>query len=142
MRLTPYFAKARIRDLGSRRAEFGREAQHATRQGASRRALQTSLRVVTINVGGRGQRAGDLRDAERARTPLLALDLVKNVVFLEATRQGFDLLTICTRSYGGPQLDDEYWRVEVRQGRLFRPRAELFLMHWLGMKLRTGHPSH
>ncbi len=73
-------------------------------------------------------------------TPLLALDLVKNAVFHEASRRGLDVDTLY-REVWQPQLDEDYWRVEVRQGRLLRPRAELFLMHWLAMKLRTVVPA-
>jgi hypothetical protein len=65
---------------------------------------------------------------------------VKNAVFLDATRQNLNVDDL----YEGvwkPQLDDEYWREERRQGRLYRPRAELFLMHWLGMKLRRVIPA-
>ncbi len=59
-------------------------------------------------------------------TPLLALDLVKNAVFREAAKQSLDVDAL----YHGiwePQLDDDYWRVERRQGRLYRPIGELFL---------------
>src|SRR5206468_1411783 len=38
-------------------------------------------------------------------------------------------------------LDDNYWRKDKRQGRLYRPRADLFLMHWLAMKLRRTIPA-
>ena len=40
-----------------------------------------------------------------------------------------------------PQLDDDYWRQERRQGRLNRPIAELFLMHWLTMRLERLIPA-
>ncbi len=73
-------------------------------------------------------------------TPLLALDLVKNSVFLEAAKQTLDVDAL----YHGiwePQLDDDYWREARRQGRLNRPIGELFLMHWLAMKLRQVIPA-
>ena len=40
-----------------------------------------------------------------------------------------------------PQLDDDYWRQARRQGRLNRPIGELFLMHWLTMKLQRVIPA-
>ena len=46
-------------------------------------------------------------------TPLLALDLVKNAVFHEASRRGLDVDTLY-REVWQPQLDEDYWRVEVQ----------------------------
>lgn len=69
-------------------------------------------------------------------TPLLALDLVKNAVFSLVVRQVVEAIVDDLYSeVWQPELEQEYWRDEVRQGRLFRPRGELFLMHWLTMKL-------
>lgn len=73
-------------------------------------------------------------------TPLLALDLVKNAVFLEASRQSLDTDVLYEQIWR-PQLDDDYWRRERRQGRLNRPIADLFLMHWLTMKVRKLIPA-
>jgi hypothetical protein len=73
-------------------------------------------------------------------TPLLALDLVKNAAFHQAARQGRDTDTLYEQVWR-PQLDDGYWRQERRQGRLNRPIAELFLMHWLTMSLERLIPA-
>ena len=60
-------------------------------------------------------------------TPLEQSDLIKNFVLSrERDRQG-DI-------WGN--LDDGWWRREVRQGRLFRPRLDMLLNYWLAM--RTG----
>ena len=60
-------------------------------------------------------------------TPLEQSDLIKNFVLSrERDRQG-DI-------WG--ELDDGWWRSEVRQGRLFRPRLDMLLNYWLAM--RTG----
>jgi hypothetical protein len=73
-------------------------------------------------------------------TPLLALDLVKNAIFHQAARQECDTDALYDQIWR-PQLDDTYWRQERRQGRLNRPIAELFLMHWLTMKLERLIPA-
>ena len=73
-------------------------------------------------------------------TPLLALDLVKNAAFHQAARQGRDTDNLYEQVWQ-PQLDDDYWRQERRQGRLNRPIAELFLMHWLTMRLERLIPA-
>ena len=60
-------------------------------------------------------------------TPLEQSDLIKNFVLSqERDRQG-DI-------WGN--LDDGWWRMEVRQGRLYRPRLDMLLNYWLVM--RTG----
>jgi Protein of unknown function DUF262/Protein of unknown function (DUF1524) len=73
-------------------------------------------------------------------TELNALDLTKNAVFADAQRQQLDTDSIYLEVWQ-PQLDDQYWRQERRQGRLFRPTGELFLMHWLTMKTRDLVPA-
>ena len=73
-------------------------------------------------------------------TPLLALDLTKNALFAEAQRQHLDRDELYENVWR-PQLDDEYWREPRRQGRLFRPVGELFLMHWLTMRTSDLVPA-
>jgi Protein of unknown function (DUF1524) len=68
------------------------------------------------------------------------LDLVKNAVFHAAVRQGLNADELYHEVWK-PELDQRYWRTERRQGRLNRPRADLFLMHWLAMKLRQVIPA-
>ena len=73
-------------------------------------------------------------------TPLLALDLVKNSLFHSAARQGLDVDALHENVWQSA-FGDDYWREDQRQGRIFRPRAELFLMHWLAMKLQRPIPA-
>ncbi len=73
-------------------------------------------------------------------TPLLALDLVKNSVFREASRQDRDTDDLYDAVWK-PALEDDYWRADRRQGRLNRPVGEHFLMHWLAMKLERVIPA-
>ena len=68
------------------------------------------------------------------------MDLVKNAVFHRAQRDGADVDGL-NSSVWRPELGREYWRERVRQGRLRRPRAELFLMHWLTMRLAKTVPA-
>lgn len=92
------------------------------------------LKVVAITLEP-GDNAQVIFETLNARgTPLLALDLVKNAVFQEATRQKEQVDRLYDEDWK-PQLDDDYWRKERRQGRLKRARGELFLTYWLGMKL-------
>ena len=65
-------------------------------------------------------------------TPLLQSDLIKNMVLYEAevtskvnTSQAVACLWECSDGWG---------RKEIRQGRLLRPRIDIFLNHWLVMR--------
>ena len=66
-------------------------------------------------------------------TPLLAADLVKNLLFRTAIATGEDSTALYDQ-YWKP-LDGNEWRRMIRQGRLFRPRIDVFVMHWLTMTL-------
>jgi Protein of unknown function DUF262/Protein of unknown function (DUF1524) len=113
---------------------------HIARAKMLRVTLCDLLKVVSITLES-GDNAQIIFETLNARgTPLLALDLVKNAVFHEASRQGLPVDELYNDVWR-PQLDDDYWRERLRQGRLYRPRAELFLMHWLGMKLRGIVPA-
>jgi hypothetical protein len=105
-----------------------------------RTTLSDLLKVVSITLEP-GDNAQVIFETLNARgTPLLALDLVKNLVFHEAERQSLDVETLYFDVWE-PELDQAYWRTDQRQGRLNRPRADLFLMHWLAMKLHEVVPA-
>jgi hypothetical protein len=98
------------------------------------------LKVVSITLESDDNAQVIFETLNARGTPLLALDLVKNAVFLEAQRQNLETDALYEEVWR-PQLDDDYWRTERRQGRLNRPIGELFLMHWLTMKLRRVVPA-
>lgn len=67
--------------------------------------------------------------------PLLPSDLIRNFVFLEATRRREDVERLYKDYW---QHFDEYqdgdasfWKEDERQGRIFRPRIDLFMFHFL-----------
>jgi len=64
-------------------------------------------------------------------TPLLPSDLVKNFLFHRAQEEKSDVQFLY-ESYWEPfEKEDEFWRGEMRQGRIKRPRIDLFLQHYL-----------
>ncbi len=112
----------------------------AERHKMLRITLSSLLQVVSINLEP-GDNPQVIFETLNARgTPLLAMDLVKNAVFFGAQREKADVDRL-NHEVWEPQLGDKYWRKNVRQGRLNRPRAELFLMHWLAMKLGRIIPA-
>jgi hypothetical protein len=116
------------------------DEQLAERHEALRVVLSSLLQVVSINLEP-GDNAQVIFETLNARgTPLLAMDLVKNAVFYRADQAGAGV-DYLNSSVWEPELGQEYWRTPIRQGRLNRPRAELFLMHWLAMKLGRLVPA-
>lgn len=59
-------------------------------------------------------------------TPLLESDLIKNYVISKARQPDENGI------WG--KLDDSWWREEIRQGRLYRPRIDMLLNYWLAMR--------
>ncbi|WP_328718789.1 DUF262 domain-containing HNH endonuclease family protein [Streptomyces sp. NBC_00247] len=62
-------------------------------------------------------------------TPLQASDLVKNLIFQRAEEQALPVEELYRDLWA--QLETPDWRREVRQGRLKRPRLDVFLMQYL-----------
>lgn len=67
-------------------------------------------------------------------TPLLASDLIKNSILHRADMVGLNSDALYKKHWQG--FDEQWWRAEVRQGRLTRPRIDAYLNYWLTM--RTG----
>lgn len=66
-------------------------------------------------------------------TPLQASDLVKNLVFQKAEEQGLPVEELYRDVWA--KLETPDWRKEVRQGRLKRPRLDVFLTQYLTCEL-------
>ncbi len=73
-------------------------------------------------------------------TPLIALDLLKNAVFLKAERENADTDKLYA-NYWRPELDRDYWRDNRRTGRLFTKNGDLFLQYWLVAELVEPVPA-
>ncbi|MGO9177870.1 MAG: DUF262 domain-containing protein [Candidatus Limnocylindrales bacterium] len=91
------------------------------------------LIVVAIDLD-RGDDAQVIFETLTARgTPLLAADLIKNHVFQAGVAARADIDALYEK-YWQP-LDSDWWRAYVAQGRLFRPRLDVFINHWLSMRM-------
>ncbi|MHA7176152.1 DUF262 domain-containing protein [Arthrobacter sp. Sr24] len=90
--------------------------------------------VIELQPGDNPQGIFESLNAQGER--LLAIDLVKNNVFRRAKTYGLDLdkldVDVWQATFGQP-----WWRESTKQGRYLRPRAELFLMHWLTEKTNS-----
>ena len=89
-------------------------------------AATSMLQMVVIDLGPQDDPNLIFETLNARGTPLEQSDLIKNFVLSrERDRQG-DI-------WG--DLDDGWWRREVRQGRLFRPRVDMLLNYWLAMRM-------
>ena len=89
-------------------------------------AATSMLQMVVIDLGSQDDPNLIFETLNARGTRLEQSDLIKNFVLSEQRDQG-DV-------WGN--LDDGWWRMEVRQGRLLRPRLDMLLNYWLAM--RTG----
>lgn len=101
-------------------------------------ALRNALQVVEIDLQP-GDDAQVIFETLNARgEPLLPADLLRNFIFLRASRRGEPQETLYKQYWA--KFDDPFWRVEVKQGRLLRPRSDLFLQHFLASRLTVDIP--
>ncbi|WP_263365238.1 DUF262 domain-containing protein [Edaphobacter bradus] len=95
-------------------------------------ALKNSLRVVVIDLE-KDDDAQVIFETLNARgEPLLPADLLRNYIFLRAGRAQLNQEALYADYW--QKFDDFFWRQEVRQGRLRRPRSDLFIQHYLASK--------
>jgi uncharacterized protein with ParB-like and HNH nuclease domain len=95
-------------------------------------ALKNTLRVVVIDLE-KDDDAQVIFETLNARgEPLLPADLLRNYIFLRAAREGASQELLYEEYW--KRFDDPFWRQEVKQGRLFRPRSDLFIQHFLASK--------
>ncbi len=110
-------------------------------------ALQVALRdqllcvVIELEEGDDPQIIFETLNARGQ--PLLPSDLIRNLIFLEASRRKEDTDLLYER-YWSPfdtergtadrHGEERYWHQEVRQGRLTRPRIDLFMYHFITMQ--------
>ena len=90
-------------------------------------ATTSMLQMVVIDLGSQDDPNLIFETLNARGTPLEQSDLIKNFILSQERDRKGDI-------WGN--LDDGWWRTEVRQGRLFRPRLDMLLNYWLAM--RTG----
>lgn len=103
------------------------------------RALREHLKLVVIDLepGDNAQVIFETLNHRGSR--LLAADLVKNFLFQIAESQHTDVTALYRAHWR--DLDNDYWRQQVAQGRFYRPRIDVFLNYWLTMTLLREVPA-
>jgi hypothetical protein len=104
-------------------------------------ALKNAIQVVVIDLAPDDDAQVIFETLNARGAPLLPADLLRNFIFLRAARQGEPQEALYNEYWRG--FDDPFWRHEVRQGRLFRPRSDLFMQHFLASRQTVDIPiSH
>ncbi|MEZ5211347.1 DUF262 domain-containing protein [Gordonia sp. (in: high G+C Gram-positive bacteria)] len=103
--------------------------------------LLEHLELVVIDLG-EDDNAQVIFESLNARgTPLRASDLIKNALFRTLqSRRGTDVEALYTQYW--QQFETEYWREEIRVGRLHRPRLDIFVGYFLTVLLRREILAH
>jgi hypothetical protein len=101
-------------------------------------ALKNSLLIVVIDLTNDDDAQVIFETLNVRGEPLLPADLLRNYIFLRASRQGESQEDLYDKFWS--RFDDPFWRKEVRQGRLSRPRSDLFIQHLLASRLTVEIP--
>ncbi len=114
--------------------------KRAHRLSALTSTLRGLLRMVIIDLEPEDNAQVIFETLNARGTPLLASDLIKNLLLQEAERVGTAVEPLYDERW--KQFDSKDWRREVRQGRLYRPRIDTFLNYWLIMRTVREVPAH
>jgi Protein of unknown function DUF262/Protein of unknown function (DUF1524) len=109
------------------------------RLSALAQVLQQHLQIVAINLAASDDDQLIFETLNDRGTPLLAADLIKNYLFQKCEALGADVDSWSDVYW--KDFDEDWWRDQVAQGRLFRSRIDLFLQYWLTMRRREEIPS-
>lgn len=91
--------------------------------------LRNALMVVVIDLQKDDDPQVIFETLNARGAPLLPADLLRNYIFFRANREKLDVEAVYEKYWS--RFDDEFWRTEVKQGRLNRPRSDLFMQHFL-----------
>lgn len=95
-------------------------------------ALKNALKVVAIDLD-KDDDAQIIFETLNARgAALLPADLLRNSIFLRAARSTEPQEKLYETYWA--RFDEPFWREEVKQGRLTRPRSDLFMQHFLASR--------
>lgn len=95
-------------------------------------ALRGALQIVTVELEAEDDPQVIFETLNARGEPLLPSDLLRNFIFLRASQQG-ETQEKLYEEFWVP-FDDEFWRALEKQGRFLRPRADIFLQHYLTLQ--------
>ena len=92
-------------------------------------ALLEDFRVIIITLDEADDAQVIFETLNSGGEPLAAMDLVRNDVFHRAIRQGEDPDLLMENQWSS--FEDPFWKQEIAQGRIKKPRIDFFLAHTL-----------
>lgn len=96
--------------------------------------IRNDLQLVVIDLDREDESQVIFETLNARGTQLLPADLIKNYLFRRMPSDSNDLEKLYQRFW--KPFDSRYWRTEVKQGRVKRPRIDLFMQHYLTLMLR------
>jgi len=104
-------------------------------------AIKDDMHVVVIDLDDNDDAQVIFETLNALGTPLLPADLIKNFLFQSTDLKNENIEGIYEKYWKPFDQGSAFWREEVRQGRLKRPRIDLFLQHYLTLKKGDEIPA-
>ncbi len=128
-----FFAQLKVFFLGEDgEAPIATEYPISSRVDECFQTLRNALMVVVIDLQKDDDPQVIFETLNARGEPLLPADLLRNYIFFRANRTGLDIEATYKKYWS--RFDDEFWREEVKQGRLTRPRSDLYMQHFLASR--------
>ncbi len=96
--------------------------------------VKQGLQIVVINLDKEDETQVIFETLNARGTELLPADLIKNYLFRKAVNQGAKVEDLYEDFWA--RFETDFWRTEVQQGRIKRPRIDLFISHYLSLMTR------
>ena len=116
------------------------DKERSARLDALVKAIYTGLVLVIIDLDEKDDAQMIFETLNARGTPLLAADLVKNYLLHLAKVQHRPIEPLY-QTYWRPFDEDKFWREKVPQGRLYRPRMDVYLQHYLTLTTAAEVPA-
>jgi hypothetical protein len=98
--------------------------------------VKSGLQLVVINLDDTDETQVIFETLNARGTELLPADLIKNYLFRKAMgAKDEDEVARLYKEYWST-FETDFWREEVKQGRIKRPRIDLFINHYLTLMMR------
>jgi hypothetical protein len=101
--------------------------------------LRDNLKAVVIDLEPGDNAQVIFETLNHRGSPLLAADLIKNLIFQTAEVEQRDVDQLYRTHWA--ELDNTYWRQRVARGRQYVPRIDIFVNYWLAMRLLRDVPT-
>lgn len=103
--------------------------------------VDSGLQLVVINLDEHDETQVIFETLNARGTDLLPADLIKNYLFRRAQNEGANVEDLYENHW--ERFETEFWRNEIKQGRIIRPRIDLFINHYLSLmtldEVKTTH---